>query len=514
MSKTDFLKVESSTTLILSSVTLLLLYFFVIAFWFEVSNKWLFGILMIGQLYFLQQGIAYMHSIWRIPNKTLAVDSSFQPSVDVFITVCGEPVELIRKTVLAAQAMPYERKKIFILNDGKVAGSANWQAVEQLAVATGALCITRSISGGAKAGNINNALNQTTAEIIIVLDADHIPKPYLLKELVRPFQDSAIGFVQSPQYYYNQKQNIITAAAWAQQQLFFGVINRGRSRFSGNTMCGTNMAIRRDVLDQVGGVDETNIAEDFLTGLRIHSLGYTSYYVPKILAEGLSPEDYSSYYRQQLRWAKGNLEVLLKFNPLLQPGLSFPQRISYFSSCTYYLIGLVVFLNALLPLAFFFTGSVPFTTNSMVLAAAFLPFIFFTFYNLQQSSNYTYTYQAIAFSLGTFSITLQALVETLIGKKRSFAVTSKVQLHGNYPLLVIMQICYVCAVLLGVLYNAYTYGLSPALITNTVWAGFYVMCFSTVIHAAIPRLSFILTFFTKPLHFSSYAVLFKRTNQI
>jgi len=489
MRRTDFLHVQPSIPLMLISAFLLVGYVAVITFWFHISNWWLFVMLIIGQLYFLLLGLTYVHSIWRVPKTSSRIDKDFRPSVDVFITVCGEPIELIEKTLRGALADRYEKKNIYILNDGKVAQTDNWRAVEVLAEKLGVTCITRDIPGGAKAGNINHALSLTDGEIVIVLDADHVPKPALIQTLISPFKEQKMGFVQAPQYYYNQKRNRVTAASWAQQSLFFGVINQGRSRFYGNTMCGTNMAIRRSTLKEVGGMDEENIAEDFLTGMKIHGLGYKSQYIPKILAEGLAPEDFCSYYRQQLRWAKGNLEVLFRYNPLLFPGLTLAQRISYFSSALYYLLGLVVFLNALLPLIYLFTGAVPFLTDTMVLAAAFLPFIFFTLYNLQHSSNFTYTYQGIAYSIGTFPITLQALFETILGKKRSFAVTSKVDLAGNYPSLVIFQMTYIILVVVGVSYNLLVNGLSPALITNTVWASFYVVCFSTVSFAAMPDLA-------------------------
>ena len=91
-------------------------------------------------------------------------------------------------------------------------------------------------------------------------------------------------------------------------------------------MCGTNVAVRRTALDEVGGLCQTNIAEDFLTSLLMHERGWRSVYVPEVLAQGLAPEDFLSYYKQQHRWARGSLEVIFKYNPLRRRGLTWPQR--------------------------------------------------------------------------------------------------------------------------------------------------------------------------------------------
>jgi len=299
--------------------------------------------------------------------------------------------------------------------------------------------------------------------------------------------DGKMGFVQSPQYYKNSSTNLTTTGAWEQQQLFFGAICKGKNRHNSATMCGTNMVIRREALNEVGNICEWNIAEDFITGMFIHEKGWKSVYVPEILAKGLAPEDFLSYYKQQLRWAKGSLEVLFKFNPLFRKGLSFSQKIQYLSSASYYLSGVVVLLNAIIPLIYFFTGYVPFSSSTMALVAAFMPYILLTIYNLQISSNHTYTFRALKFSMASFWIHATACIETIIGKARGFSITSKTKLDGNFPSLVIPNILYVLIALLGFTFALFRDGITPSLVTNTVWAFFYVLTFSVFIKAAIPE---------------------------
>src|SRR6202008_3490247 len=148
-------------------------------------------------------------------------------------------------------------------------------------------CITRTVPGGAKAGNINNALRHTRSPLIAIFDADHIPHRDFLEKTVGYFgAQEKVGFVQTPQYYKNFAKNYLTQSSWDQQELFFGPICKGKNRLNAATMCGTNMVLSREALHEVGGICTDSIAEDFVTGLFMHAHGYTSVYVPEVLAEG------------------------------------------------------------------------------------------------------------------------------------------------------------------------------------------------------------------------------------
>ncbi len=247
------------------------------------------------------------------------------------------------------------------------------------------------------------------------------------------------------------------------------------------------MAIRKDMLLAVGGMCEESIAEDFVTGLFIHEKGWKSVYVAEVLAEGLAPEDFLSYYKQQFRWARGALDVIFKYNVLFRKNLSFGQKIQYLASASFYLSGIVVVLNAIIPLVFFFTGVVPVVIATMLLALIFLPYIFVTLYTLQGSSNFSYTFRSLAFSMSSFSIHLEALWSIITGKKPTFEVTSKTKLKGNFLYLVRIHIAYVIAVLIGLAVALYREGFSASIMANMAWAMLNAVIFSQFIALALPQ---------------------------
>src|SRR5207248_925389 len=174
----------------------------------------------------------------------------------------------------------------------------------------------------------------------------------------------------------------------------------------------------------VGGMDQS-ITEDFTTGMFLHEKGWKSVYMPEVLAEGLAPEDFLSYYKQQFRWARGGFDIIFKHNVLSRKGLNAKQKIQYFASISFYLSGAVLLMYSLLPLVFFFTGLIPFQTSTMLLALVFLPYIFLTLYVLTRSANSAFTFNSLAFSMCSFSIHIKALWFALIGRTSLFDITSK-----------------------------------------------------------------------------------------
>lgn len=483
----EFLRtVQTSKLLLCVNILLSIAYFVFVAWFFPIGTPWLFALLIASEVFHVWQVFAFVHTVW-VRRRERAFNPEFHEHAAVFITVCGEPAEIIEETVIAAKQMNYPNFSIYILNDGKVANRDNWREAEEIAKRHGIECITRTVPGGAKAGNINNALKQTNEPFVVVFDADHVPYPQFLKETMGYFEDERVAFVQSPQFYKNADVNQVAGGSWEQQTLFFGPLLKGKDSTNSAFMCGTNMVIRRTALEEVGGMSEKSIAEDFLSSLLIHSKKWKSVYVDKVLAEGLAPEDFLSYYKQQFRWARGSLEILFAHNPLFRRGLTLAQRIQYIGSASYYLSGAIVLINAIMPLIYFFFAAKPLTINTMTLALIFLPYIFVILYTLQHTSNFTYTFRALSFSLGSFSIYIKALWHTLIRKKNGFAVTSKKRLSGSHGHLVAPHLIYIGLVVVGVLWALMREGLSPSVLSNVAWSFIYIAAFIPFIAAAFER---------------------------
>ena len=482
--RTDFLKTDSPKLLLALNAALAIVYFFVLTFFFPLGNPILFWMLIAGEVFHIWQVLTFIYTVWETGHRA-ASDPSIALPVDVFITVAGEPVAIVRETVVAAKRMRYAGEHaVHVLNDGYVAKKDNWREIEALAAHEGVHCITRTVSGGAKAGNINNALRLTSAPLVAIFDADHVPHEDFLEKTAPYFGDGRMGFVQTPQYYKNFGTNYLTQGAWEQQELFFGPIMKGKNRLNSATMCGTNMLISRKALEEVGGICTESITEDLVSGMFMPEHGWHSVYHAEVLAEGLAPEDFLSYSKQQFRWARGSLDLIFRYNPLLRRGLTFAQKIQYLSSASFFLSGTVVATDALIPLVYLYTGAVPILAPGMFLAAVFLPYMFLTLYCVQRASNFMFTFPSLAFSMGAFTIHLRALFAAMLRQKSAFAVTSKEALTGNYLRLSSVHIGYIAVAAFGIIVAFAREGLSASLINNTAWVLLNAAVFYPFIKAA------------------------------
>ena len=312
----------------------------------------------------------FVFNVWRI-RKRNAASPRAGLSVDVFITTYNEPLDLIRKTAIGARNIRYPHRT-YILDDGAR------DSVRDLAAELGIDYIRRSTNEGAKAGNLNHALRRTSGEYILQLDADHVPLPQILDRMLGYFRDERMAFVQSPQCFYNHDgftghADSTAGRYYAEQDIFFNVIQPGKDRHNAAFFCGSCAVIRRIALNEIGGFSTYSITEDFETSLRLHANGWRSAYHAEALAYGLATRTAESFHTQRVRWGRGTLQVWRRFNPLTLRGLTLSQRICYFYSVLVYLDGLPRLTFYAAPLIYLFAGVLPIRSQGLDFLAHFLP---------------------------------------------------------------------------------------------------------------------------------------------
>jgi cellulose synthase (UDP-forming) len=266
-------------------------------------------------------------------------------NVDIFVPTYNEDEEILEATLIGCNKISYPHKT-FVLDDG------NRSFVKQLSDRMGCQYIARPSNEHAKAGNINYALNQTDGEFIVVLDADMVPQPEYLDRTLCYFKDKDLALVQLPQEFYNWDsiQHTSNKTPWHEQSLFFRVIQPGKNYTNSAFWCGSPSVIRRKALSDIGGVATETITEDIHTTVRLHALGWKTLFVNEPLAFGIAPQTITAFLIQRLRWAQGTMQLYRsKESPLWIPGLSFKQRLSYFSSFLAYLESFQKFIFISIP---------------------------------------------------------------------------------------------------------------------------------------------------------------------
>lgn len=273
--------------------------------------------------------------------------------VDVLTTYCPpEPKGMVIKTLEAIQKINYP-------HNAYLCAEADDEELKKKCAELGVVYVTRQEKKDAKAGNINNAL-QTVAkgEISVILDPDHIPSPDFLDEVLPFFEDDKVGFVQVPQVYYNQSETIMAKAAAQQTYQFYGPFMMGLNTFGSVPAIGANCTFRRKALDSIGG-HAPGLTEDMHTAMLLHAKKWKSVYNPVVVSKGLVPWNYSGYCVQQLKWAKGTFDLLIRVLPRIGNKLTPAQLLYYLAVPFFYLYGIFAFFDFLIPIIVLITGVLP-----------------------------------------------------------------------------------------------------------------------------------------------------------
>ncbi len=302
---------------------------------------------------FIQQGIFYfLMASGTKERQNPERPQQYYPSVDVFVPTFNEPVQVLRRTLVACTYLDYPKNKldIYVLDDGER------NEVENLAKELQIHYIRRKEHAHAKAGNLNHALDCTQGELILTLDADMVPKSNFLMKTVGYFNKRRVGFVQAPQLFFNPdpfQHNLSSSRQVSNEQDFFMIeMEAAKDHYNAPMYVGSNCIFSRQALNQIGGFATGSITEDVATGMLLQAKGYRTYFVKEVLAKGLAPESFSELLHQRERWARGNLQAFRKWNPLIFRGLSFPQRLFYFSGAMYWYFGVQKMIYILAPIVF------------------------------------------------------------------------------------------------------------------------------------------------------------------
>ena len=236
-----------------------------------------------------------------------AWDPARHPSVDLLLPTAGEPLAVLDNAYRHTAAVHWPGElTVLVLDD------ADRPEVRRLAESYGFRYHARPDRGRfKKAGNLNHGLAAGEGEIVAVLDADFCPRPDFLHHLVPYLDNPGVGIVQSPQCFdTDADMSWLERAAGATQEIFYRWIQPSRDAQDGTVCCGTNALYRRAALQRIGGFAEIDHSEDLYTGLALAHAGWSTRYVPALVAKGMSPTGLPAFISQQYRWCLGSLALV------------------------------------------------------------------------------------------------------------------------------------------------------------------------------------------------------------
>ena len=241
---------------------------------------------------------------------------SVLPSVDIFVTYCGEGVDLVADTLRGAMTQDYPSHllRFIVLDDSSSSDveslvkemSKEWN--RNLHYASRHV----QVRTHAKADNLNfgvdfaDTLGDEKAAVIAVLDVDMIPEPNWLRGVL-PYllADSQIGLANPMQYFYNIPPGDPLCARTSFFPIFHQMVLQD---FVDKSLCtGTGFVMRRKALDSIGGFPNQSLTEDVLTSLNLSANGWKVAYAPGEFQWGLGPDSYYGIVRQRQRLLTGHM---------------------------------------------------------------------------------------------------------------------------------------------------------------------------------------------------------------
>ena len=299
--------------------------------------------------------------LWRMkrPNPDLAV-----PCLRTAMIVTkapSEPWPVVRRTLEAmlAQEFPYRYDV--------------WLADERLAPETREWCQERGVRVSSregvaayhqpswprrtrcKEGNLAffyDIWGYRRYDVVVQLDADHVPAPDYLRHMVTPFVDELVGYVAAPSICdSNAERSWSARGRLYAEAVLHGPMQAGHSGGFAPSCIGSHYAVRTAALKQIGGIGP-ELAEDFTTTLMMSSHGWHGVFALEAEAHGEGPECLEDCLTQEFQWSRSMMNVLLGISGGYWKGLNLRAKLRLgFCQVWYPLFGLLMLLSVVMPIA-------------------------------------------------------------------------------------------------------------------------------------------------------------------
>ncbi|KAL9053928.1 MAG: hypothetical protein Q9206_003745 [Seirophora lacunosa] len=252
----------------------------------------------------------------RLP-QAISNDSKL-PKIDIFITYCGEGLDILTDTVKAAchQNYPSSLFRVIILDDSSSQDVSSAITELQPVVPPPLHYATRNVKPNthSKAANLNfglrfiDTLPNERATYLAVLDVDMIPSAHWLRTVLAHLLHNASAGLACPfQRLYNIAPNDPLGIT---PEFDFFEITSVLQDFGDSSVCtGSGFLIRRRALDAINGFPEESLQEDVVTTMALSAKGFRTVYVDGELQWGLAANTVPDWIRQRQRWTAGFLSI-------------------------------------------------------------------------------------------------------------------------------------------------------------------------------------------------------------
>ncbi|MBX4940381.1 glycosyltransferase family 2 protein [Rhizobium binae] len=196
-------------------------------------------------------------------------------------------------------------------------------------------------------------------DFVAQFDADHVPTPTYLREVLRPFADPDVGYVSAPSIC-----DANAAASWAARGRLYaeaslhGSLQIGYNNGWAPLCIGSHYAVRTSALRKIGGLGP-ELAEDHSTTLMMNAGGWRGVHAVDAIAHGDGPANFVDLAVQEFQWSRSLVTILLQHSRRYLTHLPWRLKFQFvFSQLWYPLFSTFMAAMFLLPVAALLTGRV------------------------------------------------------------------------------------------------------------------------------------------------------------
>lgn len=194
-------------------------------------------------------------------------------------------------------------------------------------------------------------------DFVCQLDADHVPDPSYLREMLRPFSDAGVGYVSAPSICdKNASESWSARGRLHAEASMHGSLQAGYNGGWAPLCIGSHYAVRTAALKGIGGLGP-ELAEDHSTTLMMNAAGWRGVHAIDAIAHGDGPQTFADMVTQEFQWSRSLVTVLLQYTPRYLPLLSTRLKAQFlFCQLWYPLFSMFMALIYILPIIALVSG--------------------------------------------------------------------------------------------------------------------------------------------------------------
>ncbi|MEM7091793.1 MAG: glycosyltransferase [Actinomycetota bacterium] len=217
---------------------------------------------------------------------------------------------------------PPDRLRIYVVDDASTDATPDVVLARSQRHPGQIVHLRREKGGEGKAHTLNHGLREILAddwmEALLIMDADVVYEPDSLRRMTRHFGDPEVGAVTT----YIKEGT--ASPNWMNRFIGYEYITaQAAARRSQNVLgavaClagGAQLHTRANLVAIGGEIDTSSLAEDTFTTFKTQLAGNRVVFEGNATVWAEEPDDIDGLWKQRLRWARGNVQVTLRYRHL------------------------------------------------------------------------------------------------------------------------------------------------------------------------------------------------------